>query len=614
MQISELKKHLAPHASTICQELYPDGRIESGHFKIGSLDGESGRSLSVILNGEKAGMWTDFATTQHGDLLDLIMTAQGLSVLEAKAWGEKRFGIKTKRVKISPAAKTKYATPKPPKQVNTELLHSFLEARGFKEVGELVYRHKIYATDELFTDGMDLVFQFFDPKGKLVFLKHKALDYDGDPGMCNQAGLKQIFYGWHTVKPTDRQVWITEGELDAIAARELGFSALSLPSGANSVNSAKANEYDNLDRFDEIVIATDMDTAGEEAAESLKEGFGDRCIRIKIPSKDINDLLKEKGYEVARQILDHAFDEAKYQDPSELFSALEFSEKVDAVFDNEDESVVGVRYGFDKIDRHDVRIRPHELHGFTGYNGSGKSLFLGQVCLNLMSQGKKVCIASMEMEPEITLKRMVMQASAKERPDQTYRNRIYDWWSQKLWLFHAGLTPSPETLFNTFEYAYRRYGVTIFVIDSLTNLSSQQDYEKQQKVVETCVNLKRSFPVTVFLVTHVKKGEDEYAQPNKFDVKGSGAITDLADTFVSIWKNKRKSEHLAECEHDQRQPDRDIKDSPDVVFSVLKNRHGMWEGKSGFMFDARSCQYLEDVHSSPKPYVKAPPSKDHPLL
>ena len=125
MQISELKKHLAPHASTICQELYPDGRIESGHFKIGSLDGESGRSLSVILNGEKAGMWTDFATTQHGDLLDLIMTAQGFSVLEAKAWGEKRFGIKTKRVKISPAAKTKYATPKPPKQVNTELLHSF---------------------------------------------------------------------------------------------------------------------------------------------------------------------------------------------------------------------------------------------------------------------------------------------------------------------------------------------------------------------------------------------------------------------------------------------------------------------------------------------------------
>ncbi|MEC8543193.1 MAG: hypothetical protein VXY89_06485, partial [SAR324 cluster bacterium] len=84
MQIAELKKHLAPHASTICQELFPDGRIESGHFKIGSLDGEAGRSLSVILNGDRAGMWTDFATSDHGDLLDLIINSKGMSVVDAK--------------------------------------------------------------------------------------------------------------------------------------------------------------------------------------------------------------------------------------------------------------------------------------------------------------------------------------------------------------------------------------------------------------------------------------------------------------------------------------------------------------------------------------------------
>lgn len=612
MQIAELKKHLAPHASTICQELYPDGRIESGHFKIGSLDGEAGRSLSVILNGDRAGMWTDFATSDHGDLLDLIINSKGMSVVDAKAWAEKRFGIKTKKVKISPAKKTKYVTPKLPKQTNTELLHSFLEGRGFKDVGDLVFRHKIYASDRLYTDGMDLIFQFFDPKGKLVDAKHKPMDYEGDPKFVT-ADCKKILYGWHTVKPEDRQVWITEGELDAIAARELGYSALSMPNGVNGYTWIE-NDLDNLDRFDELIIATDQDEVGEKAAVEVQKRIGDRCLRIKIPTKDINDLLKEKGYETAKQILEQAYDEAKWQDPSELFSALEFNEKVDAVFDSEDEAVTGIGYGFRKIDNTDLRVRPHELHGVTGYNGSGKSMFLGQVVLNLIKQEKKVCIASMEMEPEITLKRMVMQASGKSRPDQAYRNRIYDWWSQNLWLFHAGLTPSAETLFNTFEYAYRRYGVTIFVIDSLTNLSSQQDYEKQQKVVETCVNLKRAFPVTVFLVTHVKKGDDEYAQPNKFDVKGSGAITDLADTFVSIWKNKRKSEHIFECEQEHRQPDREIADQFDVVFSVLKNRHGMWEGKSGFMFDPASCQYLEDSRALPTPYVKAPPAKDHPLI
>ena len=612
MQIAELKKYLAPHASTICQELYPDGRIESGHFKIGSLEGEAGRSLSVILTGDRAGMWTDFATSDHGDLIDLIMTSKGMSVIESKAWVEKRFGIKSKKRKISPAGKTKIRTPKMPKPMNTGLLHSYLQGRGFKEVGDLVYRHKLYASDALTTDGIDLIFQFFDTEGKLVDAKHKPMDYDGSSKFVT-ADCKKILYGWHTVKPEDRQVWITEGELDAIAARELGYSALSMPNGVNGFTWIN-NDYDNLDRFDEIIIATDQDEVGERAAEELHKRLGDRCLRIRIPTKDINDLLKEKGYETARQILEQAYDEAKWQDPTELFSALEFSEKVNAVFESEDEAVVGIGYGFRKIDNTDLRVRPHELHGVTGYNGSGKSMFLGQVVLNLIKQEKKVCIASMEMEPEITLKRMVMQASAKSRPDQSYRNRIYDWWSQNLWLFHAGLTPSADTLFNTFEYAYRRYGVTIFVIDSLTNLSSQQDYEKQQKVVETCVNLKRAFPVTVFLVTHVKKGDDEYALPNKFDVKGSGAITDLADTFVSIWKNKRKAEHIFECEQEGRQPDKDIADSFDVVFSVLKNRHGMWEGKSGFMFDPSSCQYLEDDHSHARPYVKPPPAKDHPLI
>ena len=613
MQITELKRALAPHAASLCQELYPSGKIENGHFKLGSLDGESGRSLSVILHGEKAGTWTDFATQDHGDLIDLVAKSQSMPIREAMDWASKRYGIKTIRQKISPAAKKKHNTPCPPNRTNTEKLHQFLESRGFQDVGELCHRHQIYATDTLHTNGMDLVFQFFDADGKLQFLKNKPIDYEGDPGQCGQKDLRSILYGWHTVPDHARTVWITEGELDAIAARELGFPALSLPSGVNGMNWID-HDYHNLERFDEILVATDQDEPGEKCAKKLMKRIGDRCMRIELPLKDIYDVLMKHGYAKAKTILDQAYDEAKWKDPSELYSASEFIEKVDAVFDSEDEAVTGFHYGFDKLDRHDLRIRPHELHGVAGYSGSGKSMWLGQVCLNLMAQGKKVCIASMEMEPEITLKRMVMQATGKGKPDLQFRRNVYDWWAQKLFLFHAGITPRPETLFKTFEYAYRRYGVTVFVIDSLTNLSSQQDFEKQQRVVETCVSLKRSLPVTVFLVAHVKKGENEYTMPNKMDVKGSGAITDLADVFLSVWKNKRKLEHIAECEQLGKQPDQEIMDHWDVVVSVLKNRHGMFEGKAGFEFETRSCQYLETRGVRPKPYVKAPIPKDHPLL
>lgn len=616
MDITQLKNQLAPHSASLCQELFPDGKIESGHFKVGSLGGEQGRSLSVILHGDRAGTWTDFATAEHGDLLDLIVAAKNMSVKEAMTWSQRRFDIRNLSTKVIPVAeKKKFKTPKPPREINTEKLHAFLEDRGFKDVGELVFRHKIYATEDLYTKGIDLVFQFFDPEGKLIFLKHKPIDYEGDPGQCNQADLKPILYGWHTLPDNARTVWITEGELDAIAARELGLPALSLPSGANNMT-WKEHELDNLGRFEDIVLATDQDDAGEKCAQFLREKLGKRCIRIQIASKDINDLLKLHGYDKARTILNQAYEEAKYQDPVQLRSIAEFRDVVGDYFDAESDIRKGSGFGFQKIDEEDIRIRPNEFWGVTGINGSGKSMFLGQVGWSLMNQGKKLLIASHEMSPDKTLGRMMQQGSGLKKPNEEYLDKMFDFLGTKLWLFvdEQGIRPEIDELLTCFEYAYRRYDVDVFVIDSMTNYLSHDDYKGQQTFIEKIVAFKMAFPVTVFLVTHSRKLENEARSPEKFDVKGSGAITDLADAFISVWKNKPKTDHLDECAIMQRLPDEKIARQWDLYFQCLKNRNGMWEGRVGFDFDPQSCQYLESRGSSPKPFIKPPPPKDHPIL
>jgi hypothetical protein len=53
----------------------------------------------------------------------------------------------------------------------------------------------------------------------------------------------------------------------------------------------------------------------------------------------------------------------------------------------------------------------------------------------------------------------------------------------------------------------------------------------------------------------------------------------------------------------------DIAKSWDIHLEVLKNRHGMWEGKIGFDFEEGSCQYLERRPSIPKAYVPKPKEK-----
>ena len=607
MEISALKSELAKHAPTLCPELFPDGRVEHGCFKIGNVHGEKGRSLSVFLHGERAGQWTDFQAGDHGDLIDLICASKDLNITDAMSWAKQRFKIRDHQpsAKVKSARIKKYNQPRPPEQQNTEKLHTYLESRGFKDVGELVFRHKIYETSKLNTPGTDLVFQFFDPAGRLVFLKHKPMDYDGSPGTCNQRNLQQILFGWHTIPDKARSVWITEGELDAIAARELGFPALSIPSGAMSLTWLEC-EYDNLSRFEEIVIATDHDEAGEQCAERLQERIGDRCFRVHFPAKDIVELIEERGYQEARRLLKDGYKDAKWQAPEQLKTVVEFEKEIDDFFDSEVVANTGFRSGWEKFDENDVRFREHELWLATGFSGSGKSMLLNQLCLNAINQDRKILIASMEMTPRYTLGRMLKQATGVAAPSKEWRSNCLDWLSPNLWLFVDDLTPKPADLLRCFEYGYRRYGINVFIIDSLTNMVRQDDYEGQQKFVEALVQFKLKFNVTIFLVTHARKQENESRSPGKFDIKGSSAISDLCDGAFSVWKNKPKTEHIEQCRILGHEPNEEIVIGWDIYLEVLKNRHGMWEGKIGFDFDEASCQYLERRKSRPRSYVNKP--------
>ena len=193
MDIRDLSKKLGDHASGICQELYPEGKIESGCYKVGSISGEKGRSMSVYLHGDQAGKYMDFATGEGGDMLDLIQYALVLSLPDAMEWAKKRFNIRdgAPAKKISAIKNKTFNTPKLPEQKNSEVLHGYMVGRGFKDVGEVCFRHKIYETDG--KGGKDVVFPFYDPDKELVFIKTKPMNYDGNPS--TQRNLKPILFG-----------------------------------------------------------------------------------------------------------------------------------------------------------------------------------------------------------------------------------------------------------------------------------------------------------------------------------------------------------------------------------------------------------------------------------
>ncbi|WP_026330033.1 phage/plasmid primase, P4 family [Caldimonas manganoxidans] len=76
----ELRAELLARLESVLTTLFPAGKKRRGKFLIGDVLGSPGDSLEVVLDGEKAGLWTDRATGDGGDIFSLIAGHSGLNI------------------------------------------------------------------------------------------------------------------------------------------------------------------------------------------------------------------------------------------------------------------------------------------------------------------------------------------------------------------------------------------------------------------------------------------------------------------------------------------------------------------------------------------------------
>ena len=79
----ELAMALASRAEAVCRHYLSNGRRFGRYWIVGDVRNTPGRSMFVRLAGSPtgkvaAGKWTDAATGEHGDLLDVIRESAGL--------------------------------------------------------------------------------------------------------------------------------------------------------------------------------------------------------------------------------------------------------------------------------------------------------------------------------------------------------------------------------------------------------------------------------------------------------------------------------------------------------------------------------------------------------
>jgi len=78
---SELARRLAREAEAVCRHYLSNGRREGRYWLVGDVHNTPGRSMFVRLHDSPkgpAGKWRDAATSERGDLLDVIRESLGL--------------------------------------------------------------------------------------------------------------------------------------------------------------------------------------------------------------------------------------------------------------------------------------------------------------------------------------------------------------------------------------------------------------------------------------------------------------------------------------------------------------------------------------------------------
>jgi len=595
----DLSQKLNDSIYSVLKHLLPNGKQRGNTYHVGSIKGESGESLSVCLQGDKKGVWSDFATGEGGDLLDLWAQNRSILIREAILEVTRYLGIP--EVKIGRPGQNKYERPK---------LKETVKAVRYRVRDYLFWERKLEADTlaafGILCDDDVIVFPYYRGK-ELILVKYLELKRtpEGKKKSWVSKGSEPCLFGWQASSGLSRKLCLTEGEIDAMSLHQydLGMDVMSVPFGGGTKGKHRwiETEYDNLSIYDEIYLCFDGDEEGQMAARDVTERLGrHRCRIVTLPCKDANECLQK---DIATVFMRECFDVAVSIDPKELKKASSYEELIKKGINHVSEKELGYSLPWTKSGNA-IHFRPGELTVWTGINGHGKSQILGYVMLDQIKKGANVCVASFELRPDKTLIRMARQASGIKQPTDDHISRICQWWEDQLWVFDILGTAKADTLISVFKYAKQRYGVNVFVIDSLMKCGfSDDDYAGQKKFLDQLSDFKNEFNCHIHVVAHPRKTLDENTPPNKLDVKGVSGITDLADNCISIWRNKPKEDKINMDKAESRWITTEDSNKPDCLFKCTKQRFGDWEGTLLLWFDRDSGQYLEELNKKPVPLV-----------
>ncbi|WP_420006472.1 DUF7146 domain-containing protein [Arenibacterium sp. LLYu02] len=328
--IADLSADLADRAESFCRQYFPEGRKQGNYWHVGDTSGAKGQSLAIRLQaqgGRKAGSWTDYATGEYGDLIDLLQERLGSVTLKETLWEARSFlgeapcpavSRDTQRAERPDAASSKRTARARKlfaagKSVLGTLAATYLQGRGITRVGPaLRYHPRVFLRQ-----GADDA----DPPQRAPALLAKITNNRGQITGCARFYLDPSTGGLAKVENPKRilgqlhghaiRFWSGTSRADLIVGEGLE-NTLSVGTALPEFDLASCLTATHLGLFipppgiKRIWIARDNGEAGRNAStrlrnhlESLEIAFGDLVPTM----EDFNDDLRAFGRDALRRSL-----------------------------------------------------------------------------------------------------------------------------------------------------------------------------------------------------------------------------------------------------------------------------------------------------------------------
>lgn len=267
------------------------------------------------------------------------------------------------------------------------------------------------------------------------------------------------------------------------------------------------------------------------------------------------------------------------QESQQIHELRFFRDQVQDLYDLGD-GVIGDLLPWGKT-HENVGLRTRELTLWSGYNGHKKSLLTSWVMLELAKQGR-VAVASMEMPPAVTLKRMASMVFARTSQFSDYL-RFDEWYGERIYIYDQLDMVPAERILGFINYCATELKCRHIFIDSLTKLGIAKDDMNSEKVlVDRLQWAAKTLDVGIHLVCHMRKPADEKhpRMPTRYTIRGAGEISDLADNVFIVHCDKQKDDV---AEKDARgvpltEQEIEVMKKPDMYLRVDKQRNAEWEG------------------------------------